>query len=607
MAPKDPFETEVSTIARVGQANPAPMQEYTGGWKALEGIMNQAAFATNKIASAKIDKEIDPRAYELWSKADSLVADDIINMTPERREALNKQAAVNGQLSGNMIRALRRKQVLEEADRLGISRASMMKAENDAWASPDTTALVEYSNEEFKRQRDLQIEMDNKIITLMTDSGLAKKNPDGSLNREATLTYALDLAKKTEAIENATDFYQLAGVDKDAYQYAVANKRNADVETMNARIISAYDDLIIDTQLIPLIQELENVRPETFDRNKVAELNVQIQNRIESLKDKVQSASAPEKVKETFIGMLDGYRAQLNLENIQDYSALNTLKQSVELETLLLKEAAAQGSDIVSQMYRVTSTVGPEVAQYLLPKFFGPEEAAIEIPEYYKSPRNLRKIQSVTTSFITGQSPQGRTPQEQRENYSIVNVTTLEMINQDSVKKFENPTAIKNGLLALADSFETSYANPKSPIHLIAQADARKNWSNPNFGKAVVQYVDKDSREFESLTKTAARMIVTNLNNEVNNYLASPANEGSIKFNGKSFVPVNKVGTPILLSHTTAGLSDIVKKANEALDALVNIDIALGAKEDVRKETAELLDEQIFRAINGVSVMPEAI
>lgn len=605
MATKDPFETDLSTIARVGQANPAPMQEYTGGWKALEGIMNQATFAAGKIASAKTDEKIDPRAYELWSKADSLVADDIINMTPEQRDALNKQAAVNEQLPANMIRAMRHKQAMEEAKERGIPIESMVRAAGPSFNTPATKALVEYSNEEFKRQRDLQIEMDNKIISLMTESGLAKKNPDGSLNREATLTHALDLAKKTETIENATDFYQLAGVDKDAYQYAVANKRSADVETMNARIISTYDDLMIDTQLLPLIQELENVRPETFDRNKVAELNVQIQNRIESLKDKVQSASAPEKVKETFIGMLDGYRSQLNLENIKDYSTLNTLKQSVELDTLLLKEAAAQGSDITSQTYRASNTLGPEATRFILPKIFG--EGPVEVPEYIKSPNNLRKAQSVTASFITGQSPQGRTPQEQRENYSIVNVTTLEMVNQDSVKKFENPTAIKNGLLALADSFETSYANPKSPIHLVAQADARKNWSNPNFGKAVEQYVDKDSREFESLTKTAARMIVINLNNEVNNYLTSPANEGSIKFNGKYFVPVNKVGTPILLSHTTAGLSDIVKKANEALDALVNIDIALGAKEDTRKETAELLDEQIFRAIGGVSVMPEAI
>lgn len=600
---KNPFQTNISTEARVGQHTPVLQQEYAGGWKAVEGIMNTVESAVSTISRKTTQDKVDPRAYEIWNKYDAQLASDLMNQTPEQREAVEKQAAITDQLPANALRVLRRNQALAEAQEKGIDMRSMMKAEQGVFGSDATNAVINYANEEYKRKRQLQIETDNKIITMMTENGLSVKKPDGSIDRESTLVRAKELGEKAYTFETTDSLYQLAGVNEEAYQYAVANKQTTKTESMNAQIYRTYDDYIVDTELIPLIAKLEGIRPETFDRNQVALLNEQIQTRIEQIKDKVLSMAGPEKVKEKLLNDLEGYRERLNLTNITDYSSLNTLKQSVELNTLLMKEAASQGSDVASQVYRASTILGPEATQYILPKFFGTGKGPIDIPEYVKDPNNLRKVQSVTTSFITGQSPQGRTPQEQRENYSIVNVTTLEMVNQDSVKKFENPAAIKNGLLAVAESFETAYTNPKSPIHLVAQADARKNWSNPNFAKAVEQYVPKDSREFGILTNTAARMIVLDLNNEVANFLSSEANEGSIKFDGTNFVAVNKMGTPILLSHTTAGLSSIVRKANEALDALCNIDKVLGAKTDNRKETAELLDEQIFKAISGVSVI----
>lgn len=597
---KNPFQTNVSTEARVGQPTPVPQQAYAGGWKAVEGIMNTVESAVGTIARKTSQEKVDPRAYEIWNKYDAQLASDLMNQTPEQREAIEKQAAITDQLPANALRVLRRNQALAEAQEKGIDMRSMMKAEQGVFGSDATNAVINYANEEYKRKRQLQIETDNKIITMMTDSGLSVKKPDGSIDRESTLVRAKELGEKVNAFETSDSLYQLAGVNEEAYQYAIANKQTSKTETMNAQIYKTYDDHIVDTELMPLIAKLESIRPETFDRNQVALLNEQIQTRIEQIKDKVLSMAGPEKVKEKLLNDLEGYRERLNLTNINDYSALNTLKQSVELSTLLMKEAASQGTDGMSLLYR-TYELGPGIAEFLLPKLF--DKKSIDFPEFLKDPGSLRKVRNTTMPFIDGSSPQGRTHQEQKENYSLVTVATLDMINQDATKKYDNPTAIKNGLTSMANSFEIAYTNPKSPIHLVAQADARRNWSNPNFAKAVEQYVPKDSREFEILTNTAARMIVLDLNNEVANYLSSEANEGSIKFDGTNFVAVNKAGTPILLSHTTVGLSSIVRKANEALDALGNIDKVLGAKTDNRKETAELLDEQIFKAISGVSVI----
>lgn len=446
---KKPFQTDLRTVARVGQPTPAPMQEYSGWLKAVEGTTKSLETLVGKAASAKTDtsskdkvnKEVYQEVAATWEQP----------LSPEENAQIEQLVQSKGQLRGTATQIVLANRV---RGRLG----------NDFYIYEVDKALEEFQSlnkehygEGFAREDDLQKQqegLDNQIVSGAISNGSAVYNADGSVNREATLVdqkRAKDSAYTMEALYNDAVFQATKGRSsmRDYSKLGDSEKAIIDSQVVQNSLEAFYN-----TNKLAWNHLYNSVK--TWNAKDWNETVAALKQTISALKTNTYAANAPQSAKDQIIKVLE--IQDTLIDSLKNVNGAATAKEQLEYNENLLKKYGLEMKGVIGDVVRASKmNIPPEI----ITQAFGEKvvqavsSGGLSLP----SPENVDR--STINGVVDGTPASGMNEEEQIQSLQNISKINEYANSQEDRKAYQ--VARTNTTKSLFSSYSQA-VNPAYPM-----------------------------------------------------------------------------------------------------------------------------------------------
>lgn len=449
MVKKDPFETEVSTITRVGQPTPAPMQEYSGWLKAVEGTTKSLETLVGKVAAAKkdtsakdtgVNKEVYQEVAATWEQP----------LSPEENAQIEHLVQSQGQLRGNATQI-----ILANRVRGSLGETYYMY-EIDKALEKYQSLNKEHYGEGFTREDDIQKQqedLDKQIVSGAISNKTAVYNADGSVNQEATLIdqkQARDSVYTMEALYNDAVFHATKGRSSMRDYSKLGDSEKAIVD---AQVVQNSLEAFYNTNKLAWNRLYNGVK--NWNAEEWNETVALLDQSLSALKTNTYAANAPQAAKDQIIKVLDLQTTLI--DSLKKVNGAATAKEQLEYNEIILKKyglgmKGAVGDAIRAQQMGVppdiiTMVYGKEIVQQA--------SDGLSLP----SPENVDR--SDMNAVLDGTPASGMNEEEQIQSLQNISDVNKYANSQEDRKAYQ--VARTNTTKSLFSSYAQA-VNPAYPM-----------------------------------------------------------------------------------------------------------------------------------------------
>lgn len=485
MAGKEPYSSNVSTMARPGQVNAATELKYRGYEDVLPGLLGLGVDTAETLI--KLDKkekkleeeQLQKMSDEYWANAAFVRDSSWQNLTQEERDRVEKEAAAKGQLPGDYYAKSIELKMQNQLNAQGTIPMHMSATSRDKFYYSERFR-DSFATEDARVQRAIVAEeqMNNKIIDTMVESGLAVTGPNGEVDRDATRQLAIETAEATQRLQSANDrtLYEAAGFTPEQYQTASDTQK----VQMNSRLTQVTNRLMLDAAVKPLITKMRNTNSADFE--KMNSIKREYLTILTEASNKVGMLNLPPDVVTEFRKQVTDYRALIGDSNLKDVDAANTLKAQVEYAGLQLQANALADSGVYGQLARISLALGSQPAAALMQSIdnlFGGFDMS-KVPANIKNPVRINAAEGQAT----GSLPYTGNPQIDSNAYKLSQQTLYAPGTQGPTKEASVNTKIKENALKIADEkfslVATGRGGYSNKERMDAQREAIEMFTNKN-------------------------------------------------------------------------------------------------------------------------------
>lgn len=482
---REPYSSNVSTMARPGQVNAAPELKYRGYEEAIPGLLGlgvDAAEALVKLDKQKTkleEEQLQKMSDEFWSNAAFVRDSSWQNLTQEERDRVEKEAAAKGQLPGDYYAKSIELKMQNQLNAQGGIPMHMSATSRDKFYYSERFRDT-FATEDARVQRAIVAEenMNNQIVNKMVESGLAVIGSNGEVDRDATLQLANETTEANQRLQRADDrtLYEAAGFTPEQYQIASDTQK----VQMNSRLTREVNRLMLDAAVKPLITKMRNTNSADFEKmNSIKREFLTILNEADN---KVGMLNLPNDVVTEFRKQVTDYRNLVGDSSLKDVDVANTFKANMEYAELQLKAKALADPGAAGQLARMSSAYGSQVTAALVQdnnNLFG-TFTFTEIPASMKEP----VILNATEGQLTGSLPYTGNPQIDSNAYNLSQQTLYAPSTQGPTKDANMNAKIKENALKIADEkfslVATGRGGYSNKERMDAQREAVEMFTNKN-------------------------------------------------------------------------------------------------------------------------------
>lgn len=447
---KNPFQTDLSTTARVGQPTPAPMQEYSGWLKAVEGTTKSLETLVGKVAAAKTDtsskdtgvnKEVYQEVAATWEQP----------LSPEENAQIEQLVQSQGQLKGNATQI-----ILANRVRGNLGETYYMY-EIDKALEKYQSLNKEHYGEGFTREDDLQKQQEDlnkQVVSGAISNGSAVYNADGSVNQEATLfdqKQAKDAVYTMEALYNDAVFQATKGRSSMRDYSKLGDSEKAIVD---AQVVQNTLEAVHNTNKLAwnrLYNGVKNWNAEEWNET-VAVLN----QSIAALKTNTYAANAPQSAKDQIIKVLDLQAALI--DSLKKVNGAAAAKEQLEYNKIILEKYGLEMKGPIGDSIRASQMgVSPDITTMA----FGSKVVQQVSSDDFSIPSPENIDRSVMNAVLDGTPASGMNEEEQIQSLQNIEKINKYANSQEDRKAYQ--VARTNTTKSLFSSYSQA-VNPAYPM-----------------------------------------------------------------------------------------------------------------------------------------------
>ena len=485
---REPYSSNVSTMARPGQVNAAPELKYRGYEEVIPGLLGlgvDAAEALVKLDKQKTkleEEQLQKMSDEFWSNAAFVRDSSWQNLTQEERDRVEKEAAAKGQLPGDYYAKSIELKMQNQLNAQGGIPMRISATSRDKYYYSERFRDA-FATEDARVQRETVAEenMNNQIINKMVESGMAVIGPKGEVDRDATRQLALETAEANQILQRADDrtLYEAAGFTPEQYQMASDTQK----VQMNSRLTQVINKLMLDAAVKPLLVKMRNT--DSADFEKMNSYKREFLTILTEANNKVGMLNLPPDVVTEFRNQVTAYRNLVGDSNLNDVDAANTFKANMEFSELQLKAKALADPDLAGQIARMNSAYGPQVTAAVV------QNSANISGDFNlsKIPASMKEVVIINASEgqLTGSLPYTGNPQIDSNAYNLAQQTLYTPSTQGPTKDASMNAKIKENALKIADEKFSLVATGRGGYTNKERMDAQR--------EAVEMFTNKNSLE----------------------------------------------------------------------------------------------------------------
>lgn len=482
---REPYSSNVSTMARPGQVNAAPELKYRGYEEAIPGLLGlgvDAAEALVKLDKQKTkleEEQLQKMSDEFWSNAAFVRDSTWQNLTQEERDRVEKEAAAKGQLPGAYYaKSIELKMQSQLNAQGGIPMRISAESRDKFYYSERFRDA--FATEDARVQRAIEAEerMNNDLTDKMIEWNQAVIGPNGQVDRPATLELALKTAEANQRLQSADDrtLYEAAGFTPEQYQRASDTQK----VQMNSRLNQEASRLMLDAAVKPLLVKMRNTNSADFE--KMNSLKREFLTILTEASNKVGMLNLPPDVVTEFRNQVTEYRSLIGDSNLKDVDAANTLKAGMEYAGLQLQANAYGDPGVSGQYARMIAAFGPQPAAAVMQhtdNMFG-DSTLSSMPAWIKEPVKINAAEGLAT----GSLPYTGNPQIDSNAYNLSQQTLYTPGTQGPTKEASVNAKIKENVLKIADEkfslVATGRGGYSNKERMDAQREAIEMFTNEN-------------------------------------------------------------------------------------------------------------------------------
>ena len=482
---REPYSSNVSTMARPGQVNAAPELKYRGYEEAIPGLLGlgvDAAEALVKLDKQKTkleEEQLQKMSDEFWSNAAFVRDSSWQNLTQEERDRVEKEAAAKGQLPGDYYAKSIELKMQSQLNAQGGIPMRISAESRDKYYYSERFRDA-FATEDARVQREIVAEenMNNQIVNKMVEIGQAVIGSNGEVDRDATLQLANEVAEANQRLQRADDrtLYEAAGFTPEQYQKASDTQKTQ----MNSRLTQVVNRLMLDAGVKPLLVKMRNT--DSADFEKMNSYKGELLTILTEAYNKAGMLNLPPDVVTEFRNQVTAYRNLVGDNNLKDVDAANTFKAAMEYAGLQLQAAALADPGLAGQIARVSVAIGPQPAAAVL-------QNNNNISGGFEIPASIKRVVIINASEgqATGSLPYTGNPQIDSNAYNLSQQTLYAPSTQGPTKDANMNAKIKENALKIADEKFSLVATGRGGYSNKERMDAQR--------EAVEMFTNKNSLE----------------------------------------------------------------------------------------------------------------
>lgn len=449
---REPYSSNVSTMARPGQVNAAPELKYRGYEEAIPGLLGLGIDTAETLV--KLDKQkkkleeeqLQKMSDEFWSNAAFVRDSSWQNLTQEERDRVEKEAAAKGQLPGDYYAKSIELKMQSQLNAQGGIPMRISATSRDKFYYSERFRDA-FATEDARVQRAIEAEenMNNDIVNKMVDSNLAVIGTNGQVDREATLQLANETAEATQMLQRADDrtLYEAAGFTPEQYQAASDTQK----VQMNSRLTKEASRLMLDAAVKPLLVKMRNT--DSADFEKMNSYKREFLTILTEASNKVGMLNLPSSVVTEFRNQVTAYRNLVGDNSLKDVDAANTFKAALEYGGYQLKAKAYGDPGVSGQLARMDAAYGSQVtaAWLQMNKNLSGDLLFTSMPAWVKEVIEI----NATEGQLTGRLPSTGNPQVDSNAYNLSQQILYTPSTQGPTKDDRMNAKINENVLKIAD------------------------------------------------------------------------------------------------------------------------------------------------------------